>query len=1039
MKPPNIIGVLPPLTEVLDIVVQDMLNLHQKANTIRPETSSVSRLVLFSSDVGRVATTRDIQRVASEFGKFMPESEADENVRRVEALVNDDPVASKREEIQLFVYQLSNNLIDDPEDEFIYYEGKHTKIMTIFESIGLTRAAWKATLAQILEQPTGRAFVENLFEAAVSTSSLDTCEILLEAGAHPDQLIEGWGDGEVRRPIQYAAGCRRDSAAFVRLLIRFGARVDAVTEDNLETALHKAARYCDVDTVRILVEAGADLTTTDSESHISHVTALAKAAAALWRRAYSYQEQVEIDEHRERRERKHLATLEYLLPLYDTESDHDFIQTALIIAMERNHKDMLPLFLDAGATVNGTCPSGYTPLLAAVTESYKGNGVPVASALLELGADPNISFHWGGSVGPRPIHIAAIKGDARMVQLLIHAGADLNACARFGKLEIAELLGQNYNFQSAEPGDVVWDLLRCRTPLEFSFYRDTAPGVQYNEKDGASALALVQAGASLNGHEFARAPAVGSVEVLDALLGQGADVNEVDWRGRTALQNCLTSGNPGLVKFLLGAGAELRGGELLEAVRAGDLDAIRILLKHGATNKGGKSTPSLLAAAAESRNWDLFRWLIESHGEGYDESALCMAVCSGIGDDKDGDEEALMALLDKRPPRAPGRILEASALAYAAFHGQRRVVDRLVEFDITGICIAPLEGDEGYHTLGNAGVWDLELAYKRYSWRKPTGIRFSVLALAIAGRKWDIIDKLLAARFLPDRWPLLVALGVARRPRFSNDRTHEDIEKHIVKSRTLVLRLTKQMVFDDINERAHPFFDTPLQAAARFDRADIVRHLLSLGVDVNAAPGEGIKSEGELLDPILPRTALQAAVENGNLEVIDLLLDAGADVNGPPGEDSGATALQLAAGNGHIGIARKLIGLGADVNGPEASSHGRTAVEAAAGRGRLDMVQFLLESGAQTSELERKDGLPPFYWAIKFAKRRAHAAIVKLLRDWKRGDEEWEGGVVDRYETTDESDDVGSDESDEADSSEWEGGSGTDLEKASGGDLEEDE
>ena len=106
--------------------------------------------------------------------------------------------------------------------------------------------------------------------------------------------------------------------------------------------------------------------------------------------------------------------------------------------------------------------------------------------------------------------------------------------------------------------------------------------------------------------------------------------------------------------------------------------------------------------------------------------------------------------------------------------------------------IAPLNGDEGYHTLAVACVYVLNSAYEKHAWFKPIGIRCSVLVFAIEGKNWDIIDNLLTARFLPDCWSLLVALRVADLANLSYSWAQEDIKKHAVKSRALILRLTNK-------------------------------------------------------------------------------------------------------------------------------------------------------------------------------------------------------------------------------------------------------
>lgn len=147
-----------------------------------------------------------------------------------------------------------------------------------------------------MEHLTCRAFIENLSEAAVNTRSLDICEILLDVGARPDQLITEWNSDRMQRPIQLAVDYSGDSTAFTRLRTRFGFQVDLIRDDGPETALLRAAKCGGFETARNLVET---LILSDSKNYISHVTALAKIAEAACTAALSYQGQVELDERLE--------------------------------------------------------------------------------------------------------------------------------------------------------------------------------------------------------------------------------------------------------------------------------------------------------------------------------------------------------------------------------------------------------------------------------------------------------------------------------------------------------------------------------------------------------------------------------------------------------------------------------------------------------------------------------------------------------------------------------------------------------------------
>lgn len=92
--------------------------------------------------------------------------------------------------------------------------------------------------------------------------------------------------------------------------------------------------------------------------------------------------------------------------------------TALITAVELGDLDMLRMLLNAGADANGLCgcATAETPLWAAALFHRPAHAV----ALLEAGADPNLV---SGS-GNYPLHLAAMRGQEDMVELLLRFGAD---------------------------------------------------------------------------------------------------------------------------------------------------------------------------------------------------------------------------------------------------------------------------------------------------------------------------------------------------------------------------------------------------------------------------------------------------------------------------------------------------------------------------------------------------------------------------------------------------------------------------------------
>ncbi|OJD19103.1 hypothetical protein AJ78_00889 [Emergomyces pasteurianus Ep9510] len=896
-----------------------------------------------------------INHAAAEIAKSMPESFTGEHAARMKVLASgSNPYGAKLEAFRLIAYQLSNNLIEGIEDDKgIEDECKFSRIIDMFRDVNLPRNMW-AKMFSAEQNRTSSAFAEALFEASINMVSLDIAQALLEAGIDPNQPIYGNRKGHVERPIQFVADSRVLSIEIARILLKAGANVDDVTDDNEIPALHIAAENGSLEIIKLLVENGADfrrwVPAQYSNNPVLGYTPLTFAADRSeherWR-SHTMTGSADEWDVIKTKESESLQILRYLLSLHNNSDDHEILQDTLTVAAFHGRVDMIELLLAAGASLNEENGLGFTALETSIMENFETLGA--APTLIKLGANPNHLNKLS------PLHIAAAKCESPFVQLLVDNGADVNASVAHVSETDVQMLG--HHFRSRTFTNLQRTIAHLHTPLQFALHR-IPDQLSPRPKTDKAAMILLQAGAKLMGGELVQAVAFDNVTLVQTLLDQGANINAQNWASRTALQACLEAGHGNLAAFLLSNGASLKGGELFSAFKAGQRKLVNVLLANGASlQDSGPNGESILEAICLAEDWHQVSWAIHHGPRQYDSGALCAAVCSSKNDSA---IIHLKTLLNQRKFGKVDRLLEATAVGCAAYRQNLSVLKCLLNLGDLGECIVPLTGYYGHTDLVLNYHYQLSTKYETQFWHDTSTIHCSVLVPGVLSENWEIVQLLLDANYLPDALSLLVAIEKC---------SSEEIAQLISHGA-------------EVNTRAHDYLDTPLQLSSRLKRVELVRLFLSYGANVNAPAALGVPtvdSWGDGPNELPPRSALQAAVEHGHLELIDMLLTAGADVNGALSQDAGATALQLAAAKGYIGIARQLLELGAEINAARAETKGRTALEGAAENGRLDMVQFLLDNGAKTEG----ESVWQYHRAIGFARRNGHRTISRLLEDWR--------------------------------------------------------
>jgi ankyrin repeat protein len=205
----------------------------------------------------------------------------------------------------------------------------------------------------------------------------------------------------------------------------------------------------------------------------------------------------------------------------------------LSLACANGSTAMVERLLAAGAAVRQTLPSGETALMSCAQTGT----ADALRALLARGADVDARERHRGQTA---LMWAAAGRHAAAVKVLIERGADLNAAsaAAFTPLMFA-----------AREGDPASTQLLVAAGARID---DTTP-------DGESALLLAAAsvaGLTARDYRLVAEPS-GHETVAILLIERGANVNQADKFGMTALHHAVETRKPALLKTLIARGANL--------------------------------------------------------------------------------------------------------------------------------------------------------------------------------------------------------------------------------------------------------------------------------------------------------------------------------------------------------------------------------------------------------------------------------------------------------------------------------------------------
>ncbi|SCO87602.1 uncharacterized protein FRV6_11729 [Fusarium oxysporum] len=850
-----------------------------------PETPHVGTLLQTIAEgwggVQAIDAPRRISRLAANIGKTMPEFYPGEHLQTAQVLVTSSGIESMIDCLKIVIYQISNNAINQ-----LWDDQQWEATFDLFSRAGLLYTA--LDLKGVRERSlTVRAFMDNLFRAAINavtggilSTKNKTREIapglikwLLSSGQDPNICMHNV------TPLERAVIAAQPD--LTELLLIAGANPDRACKWSghrslMDLALALRPSDNKLRIIKLLlphtIKRGPSLlaSTVKAKYPFYHNTALNVAAM------------VDIDTT--------ASILRHIEVQYPSRPTSAFITPDVFIAATSAGNTDVILFLHGVNPIGGSPNLNLiTPLQVAVSRGHLGT----CQLLLQL---------YGG-LSAALIYIACYYGHLGLLQYLLQNGLSVNEPMASKDAQACRALCRGFVGVNVSSGQPV-------TALQYlwAYWTFNPWYIRLDPRHDCLGLlpdCLFSPPGSLRSPLYCLGSPPNCLssppDWLELLIGRGAMLPEGSvisfatiWWDKALLAALDASGsanetNPNAkqlatIKILLERGAQLRGGEVFQAMRRRHLDLVLLLLHHRARlldtheNRG----PTLDAAIMLNDDKLLERVVAELPGY-YDAGSLCAA-------------------------KVEADRLEGTAVGLAAESGDIQLVRKLLEhLGKPDSALLPFR-------IEDDGLWEFNCRSNFWRDKFQKLIESSPLALAVSEgfsvseEDTKGFSELLENGYRPDRltWLRVQRLDgvpphpLERMPLLSRCIGGEDKE--------LLHYLLKAGADANEHNRTHIARwggnRSPLLMAVEFGNLDIIDLLLQAGAYINAPPSF-----------FRGATALQIAAIEGNLGLAKQLLDLGARINARGARQCGRTVLEGAAEHGRLDMLQLLLHSGALTTG----------------------------------------------------------------------------------------------------------------------------
>ncbi|CDK31056.1 ankyrin repeat domain-containing protein [Candidatus Babela massiliensis] len=665
------------------------------------------------------------------------------------------------------------------------------------------------------------------------------------------------------------------------LLINKGIRINwfLQTEEALEAMLFKIVKLNNfINLIPVLVNRGLDIDAKDEEGNTALILAIKK-------------------------NKKDLAKL-LIKNKADTNSKNSTGYTALMIAIARDDKDLVEMLIINGADINAQDNRGYTPLIVSICKGQKD----LVELLIK---NNNININAKDNNGWNALIWAIKKDSLLLMELLTKNGIDINAqdnnghsvlrwAIHTGKKDFIELLINN--------------------------------GANINIKDNYDNTPLIIAVKK------------GSKELVELLIKYNTDINSQDNIGYTALMWAIDKNNQELVEFLLSKNADVnrqdtRGwNSLMLAVYLEHNDMLELLINKD-IEIPENFVPTLLEKATKIGNNNLVKLLTSKYGDNiiYQENSTINSILNI-------PHELILCFIEQ--------LMKSYFNKWNNIFNFNKDFDKEVfrhEIEKVRLICKKFNDCDQYFTNISKRLKRERFEYIKNQIRKENKFSQEELdyyLLEVLNERFQSIEDAEIALSLI--WAganinLRNEEGISALM-WATYRDYQNIVELLINSGT------------DVNIQ-DKYGNTALIAASSFGHKEMVELLIQAGANID------IQNKYD-------KTALMHAIIQNHKDIAEFLILSGANIDIQ--EKGGKTALMLAISFGHKAIVELLIQ--ADANVDIQNKGGETALILTSIKGNPDIAKLIIQANADVN-IQNKDGLTALIAASSFG----HKAIVELL------------------------------------------------------------